>query len=149
MPFPPILTDQHWSKRILKDFKERHAQETGNAVAGPSSAASTPRGNKAGGRASSAAGTPKTPASSKGKAKGGKGKGKRAAEDDSDNDANDTPPEGANSTVDPIARNKTPRASATAKKVKYEEKPVLDDDGESFLDGYFSPDQEGDPAFDI
>lgn len=127
-PFPHNVIAQHWTKRIIKDFKERHAEA---GAAGPSggSTTSTPRGKR--GR-TSAAGTPKTPGSSKAtaKGKGGKGKGKRAHEDDGDddNEENDTPPERTNSTVDPIARNKIPRASTSAKKVKYEEQADDDED---------------------
>lgn len=114
---------------MLKEFKERHAEggsHAGGNKSGSGSTVSTPRGK--GGRASAAT-TPKTPGSGAGK---GKTNGKKRAADEDDGDENaDTSPERTNSTVDLIARNKAPRAAASAKKVKYEEEPDVDDEGES------------------
>lgn len=110
---PPLLTAQQWTKRILKDFKERHADAHGNGAAPSSttSATSTPRANKK----TSTAGTPKTPRTGNGK--------KRATpkHEFDDDENNDTPPECSNSSA---KREKTPRSN---KKVKYEEP---DDDEE-------------------
>ncbi|ROW06422.1 hypothetical protein VMCG_04429 [Cytospora schulzeri] len=94
---------QQWTKKILKEFRQRHPDTAGN---GDNSSAPATPANKSGG--SRAARAPKTPASGKAKAKGKK---RPAAEDD---DEGDSPIGGFN--PNPIAKTKTPRKSA--KKVK-------------------------------
>lgn len=94
------ITAQQWSKKIVKQFKERHGNIKGNengdgdSLETPKKAA-TPRKRA----------TPKTPGSGRGK--------KRAAVNDDD----DSSPENSH-IADPIAKQKTPRS---VKKVKYEE----------------------------
>lgn len=105
---------QQWSKKIQKAFKERHPS---NAKDGGNANPSTP--SKASGAC-----TPKTPASSKGK----QGKRKRSAPDDDDT----SPESGGVFNANPIAEEKTPRASA--KKMKYsKESGEEDDDDEEHI----------------
>ncbi|ROW12941.1 hypothetical protein VPNG_04731 [Cytospora leucostoma] len=96
--FTKSAMSQHWSKKVLKEFRQRHPD--GDGASSPATPASKPGGG------SSAARVPKTPASRKGK---GKGK-KRAAEAEVDADDEQS---------EPIIKAETPRA---AKKVKQEVK---------------------------
>lgn len=97
----PLHTAQHWSKTILKAFKERHpdnAKDGDNAdPATPSEAGTGPR-------------TPKTPASKKGSGKGRKRPASDAAE----------------TSLESGGMSKTPRTPA--KKMKYSEDPGEDDE---------------------
>ncbi|KAK7747965.1 hypothetical protein SLS53_001217 [Cytospora paraplurivora] len=102
--FTKSAMNQRWSKKVLKDFRQRHPDGDGG------SSPATPASKAGGG--SSAARTPKTPASRKGK---GKGK-KRAAEAGVDADDEES---------DPVTKAETPRA---AKKVKDEVKHEVKDE---------------------
>lgn len=95
------ITAQHWSKKIVKQFKERHSNVKGsdNGSASPKTPKKTATPRK---RA-----TPKTP---------GTGRGKKRAAVDADDDDDDTSPQTSH-TADPIAKQKTPRST---KKAKYE-----------------------------
>lgn len=96
------ITAQQWSKKIVKQFKERHGNikgsdnDNGGSLETPKKTA-TPRKRA----------TPNTPAS-------GHGKKRVAVNEDDDND---TSPE-TGDIANPIAKQKTPRS---VKKVKYEE----------------------------
>ncbi|KUI73839.1 hypothetical protein VM1G_09262 [Cytospora mali] len=107
---------QQWTKKVLKEFRQRHPDAAGHGD-GNSSAPATPA-SKSG--CSRGPRTPKTPASGKGKVKGKK----RAVDDDDDDDDEDTSPPG-NFIADAIANNRTPRRSA--KKIKYEDDAVEDE----------------------
>lgn len=98
----PLHTAQHWSKTILKAFKERHPD---NAKDGDNTNPATPVKVGAGPRA------PKTPASAK-----GNGKGRKRPASDAE-----TSPEGS-------GMEKTLRTST--KKMKYSEDTGEDDDEE-------------------
>ncbi|KAJ4409964.1 hypothetical protein N0V82_009366 [Gnomoniopsis sp. IMI 355080] len=108
--FSKSAMSQHWSKKIVKQFKERHSNVKGsdNGTASPKTPAKTASPRK---RA-----TPKTP---------GTGRGKKRAAVDADDDGDDTSPE-TSYIADPIAKQKTPRST---KKVKYEEES--DNDSEA------------------
>lgn len=103
---PPLLTchitAQQWSKKIVKQFKERHGNVNGSDN-GNGGSLETPKKTATPRKRA----TPKTPASGRGK--------KRAATNDDDD--NDTSPE-TGDIVNPIAKQKTPRSM---KKVKYED----------------------------
>lgn len=111
IPYPqasgltPLCTAQHWSKTILRAFKERHPD---NAKDGDNTDPATPLKVGAGARA------PKTPASAK-----GSGKGRKRPASDAE-----TSPEGG-------GMNKTGRTSA--KKMKYSEGPGEDDEKEQVV----------------
>ncbi|KAF3765959.1 hypothetical protein M406DRAFT_351250 [Cryphonectria parasitica EP155] len=102
--FTKSAMSQHWTKRVLKEFRERHP-DTGSAQNTPKKPPRTPGKQR----------PPKTPGSS------ARGK-KRAAEDDKDDS-----PEGGY-IKDPIARNKTPRSSV--KKAKYANASDAEEDEE-------------------
>lgn len=103
---PPLLTchitAQQWSKKIVKQFKERHGNVNGSDN-GNGGSLETPKKTATPRKRA----TPKTPASGRGK--------KRAATNDDDD--NDTSPE-TGDIANPIAKQKTPRSM---KKVKYED----------------------------
>lgn len=103
---PPLLTyritAQQWSKKIIKQFKERHGNVKGSDN-GNDGSLETPKKTATPRKRA----TPKTPASGRAK--------KRAAANDDDDD--ETSPE-TGGIANPIAKQKTPRS---VKKVKYEE----------------------------
>lgn len=112
LTFQPI-TAQHWSKKVLKEFKERHGADNDNGDGGSTSLTVTPTNKKAAAKNTPhKSRTPKTPKTG--------GNKKRAAADD------DTSPDGP--VPNPIAQTKASRS--VSKKVKYEETKGVED-GES------------------
>lgn len=118
--------DQHWSKKVWKEFRERHSKLTGGDNDVAAQAAATPKKAKANGK------KPKTPVSGK----------KRPSTEDDDED------ELGGYISSPIAQSRTPRSN---KKVKYNVKEDVghDSDEEAEVQGVEDTLGKKNEAFDI